>query len=115
MQRFFPKPAAAVPEPVSQSITAVQTPIPKLLAPVLQPITQSLILVTANLILGIPPTPLPELYPRIPPPNEAEYVLQDLLADMKNHLVPKGFVKTINSSRPTKVYLVCDRGTQYRN
>ena len=78
--------------------------------------SQPLILATANLIPESSPPPLPEIYPRIPPPHEAEYFSrEDLLADVRNHAANNGFAVTINSSRPTKVYLVCDRGTKYRN
>ena len=116
VQSSFSQPAASVPEPVPQSTTTVQTPLPQFLASVLQPITQPLILATANLIPESPPPPLPEIYPRIPPPHKADYFSrEDLLADVRNHAANNGFAVTINSSRPTKVYLVCDRGTKYRN
>ena len=116
MQNSFSQLAAPAPEPVPQSTTAVQTPLPQFLAPVLQPVTQPLILATANLIPESSPPPLPEIYPIIPPPHEVEYFSrEDLLADVKNHAANNGFAVNINSSRPTKVYLVCDRGTKYRN
>lgn len=108
--------AAFIPEPVPQSMTAAQTPLPQFVAPVPQPTPQPLILATGSLIPAIPPPLLPELYPRIPPPHEAEFFSrEDLLADLRNHAANNGFAVNINSPRPTKVYLVCDRGTKYRN
>lgn len=86
------------------------------MVPILQPIIQLLILTIANLIPEIPAPLLPEIYPRILPPYKAEYFSQeDLLADVRNHVANNEFAVTIDSSRPTKVYLVCDRETKYRN
>lgn len=109
VQSFFLQITTSIPESVPQSITAVQTPPPQVLAPISPSITQLLILTTANLIPAIPLPPLLELYSRIPPPNKAKYFSQkDLLADMRNHAANIGFAVIIKSLRPTKVYLVCN-------
>ena len=105
-----------MPKLIPQSIIVVQTSLSQFLALVFQSITQPLILAIANLISKISLFFLPEIYLKIPPPHETEYFSQeDLFADMRNHTVINGFVVTINSSRPTKVYLVYDQGTKYRN
>lgn len=116
MQNSFSQLAASVPEPIPQSTTDVQTPLTQFLASVLQPVTQTLILSTTNSIPESPPSSLSEIYPRIPPPYETEYLSrEDHLADVRNYAANNEFAVTINSPRPTKVYLVCDQGTKYRN
>lgn len=62
-----------------------------------------------NLNLKILPFFLPEIYLRIFLSYEVEYFSQkDFFADMRHYTKNNKFAMTIISSRPIKVYLVCD-------
>ena len=101
-------------ESVLQSIIAIQIVLCQFLASILQVITQLLILVIVNLNLKILPLFLLEIYLRIFLPYEVEFFShKDFFADMRHYAKNNKFAMTIISSRPIKIYLVCDWGIKY--